>query len=82
MHHAGIITGLDDAIWLGATDRAVEGTFRWSDTDQALTFTDWRAGDPNDWNGEDCVAIWNTKWIDWVCEPRSRSLCQLPLYKQ
>ncbi len=43
--------------WLGLTDQAVEGTFVWS-SGEAVTYTNWQAGEPNNFNGvEDYVAI-------------------------
>ena len=47
--------------FIGATDRAVEGTFVWDDG-TPLSFTNWRAGEPNNGGSgatyqEDCVII-------------------------
>jgi hypothetical protein len=43
--------------FLGATDAAVEGQFRWPDN-TSFTFTNFRSGEPNNGNGnEDCVII-------------------------
>ena len=48
------------ALWIGLTDQTTEGVFRWS-TGEALGYTRWYAGEPNDGGGlqtpEDYVAI-------------------------
>ncbi|MFZ5477905.1 MAG: MopE-related protein, partial [Myxococcota bacterium] len=63
--------------WIGLSDVATEGTFVWQES--AATYTDWRAGEPNDYGGnEDCGAYatsggqWNDKdcaqALPYVCE--------------
>jgi len=62
--------------WIGATDRATEGTFIWDDG-SALGFTNWATGEPN--NGgvgatyqEDCAIIAGMRatkqWDDRPCD--------------
>ena len=62
--------------WIGASDRATEGTFIWDDG-AALVFTNWGVGEPN--NGglnatyqEDCVIIAamrpTKQWDDRPCD--------------
>lgn len=65
--------------WHGANDVAAEGTFVW-DGGASSTYTNWRAGEPNDFGGaEDCAAFadngagaWNDKGCTvtyaYVCE--------------
>ncbi|MBM4365420.1 MAG: hypothetical protein FJ102_04345 [Deltaproteobacteria bacterium] len=71
------------AWWIGLNDRYSEGSFAW-DGGSSSTFTDWRAGEPNDYGGnEDCAAMadggggaWNDKdcattyayACEWGCE--------------
>lgn len=60
-----LITGLD--AWLGATDTLTEGTFLWPD-DTALSFTNFRAGEPNNGAGagqEDCLLIEGARGGSW-----------------
>ena len=64
--------------WIGLNDRSVEGTFVWSNG-EAVTYTNWTAGEPNNSGNEDCAHIWSSgTWNDipctgyptpYVCEP-------------
>ncbi|RYZ22533.1 MAG: HYR domain-containing protein [Chitinophagaceae bacterium] len=54
-------------IWIGHTDRAVEGTFKWV-TSEPVTYTNWNSGEPNNAGDEDWAVInWgpNGTWNDW-----------------
>ncbi len=42
--------GQDESFWMGMTDRDQEGTFRWA-SGEAVTYTNWAPGEPNDWQG-------------------------------
>ena len=65
--------------WHGYADLDVEGTFAW-DGGASFTYTNWRAGEPNDYGGnEDCGAwsddsggVWNDKdcaqTLAYICE--------------
>ncbi len=65
-------------VWIGFNDRSTEGSFVWSNGD-AVTYTNWNSGEPNDSSGEDCAHMWSTgRWNDipctgyttpYVCEP-------------
>lgn len=60
------------SLWIGFTDAAMEGTFRWV-SGEPVTFTSWRAGEPNDGNGvgEDYTYMYSTgfgldrRWNDY-----------------
>lgn len=64
--------------WIGFNDRTSEGAWAWSNGD-AVTYTQWNSGEPNDASGEDCAHIWPSgTWNDipctgyptpFVCEP-------------
>jgi len=54
-------------MWIGYTDRDVEGTFRWI-TDEPVTYTNWAPGEPNNAGGNEDWAVINwgsDKWNDW-----------------
>jgi hypothetical protein len=60
--------------FLGATDEVTEGTYLWPDG-SGLSFTAWRAGEPNNGNGayeEDCLVAVGASaggWDDRPCGP-------------
>ena len=67
-------------IWLDATDSATEGTFRWTATNEVLTYTNWQPGEPNDFRGgEDCVQIfiYAIEWNDMSCTINGSSVCEI-----
>ena len=60
-----------DTFHIGATDVETEGTFRWITTNSALTYTNWRHGEPSrNVIHEDCVGMFsdNGKWNDYACD--------------
>ncbi|MBA3899945.1 MAG: HYR domain-containing protein, partial [Bacteroidetes bacterium] len=55
-------------MWIGFTDRDVEGTFKWV-TNEPVTYTNWAPGEPNNAGNEDWAVInWggSAKWNDWL----------------
>lgn len=54
-----------DTFWIGLTDILTEGVYRW-DSGEAVSFTDWSPGEPNDTNGnEDATQMYrNGRWND------------------
>ena len=54
-------------IWIGYNDRVSESSWAWADG-TSLSYTNWYPGEPNDANGEDCVAIYNGPWNDYPCD--------------
>jgi hypothetical protein len=74
-----IATQATGPLWIGLTDRAREGDFRWIDGEPAA-HTAWRAGEPNNAGNEDC-AEWfpnDGRWNDVPCETQLGSLCEAP----
>ncbi len=72
--------GGSDEIWMGANDLVTEGTFLWVDG-AALTYTDWRAGQPSGGATEDCV-VWDlddsNRWDDRPCGSPTGYICERP----
>ena len=81
----------DVIYWIGLTDRGVEGTFRWEESHQEPSYTNWLDGQPsNSVVDEDCVNKWffgdhHGGWNDEPCWKNGvgtgyhfHALCQKP----
>ena len=73
-------------IWLGATDEAAEGTWRWVDgTVLSLDNPSWRGGGPDGGEDRNCLKrFWDhnqLKWTDESCRGTNRGLCEHSLIK-
>ncbi|KST63448.1 hypothetical protein BC008_18305 [Mastigocoleus testarum BC008] len=56
--------GSTEELWIGLTDKNVEGQFEWS-SGEALTYTNWVPGEPNNVNGGDYVRMnYQNQWGD------------------
>ncbi|CAK9299332.1 unnamed protein product [Gordionus sp. m RMFG-2023] len=74
----GLLTG----IWIGANDRAKEGTFVWNADNTALTYTNWAQNQPNNEAEQDCVAMIAQnyfRWDDLNCDRPMRFVCEKPI---
>ena len=70
--------GAVDAHHIGLTDKSREGGFIWSDG-SPVAYINWRDGEPNDSNGEDCALILAGKggvWNDSPCDQRHKAVCE------
>ena len=56
-------------VWIGGTDAASEGTWKWSPSGTPLSYTNWNGGEPNNLGREDCLEFWAStgKWNDAPC---------------
>ncbi|CAL8260859.1 unnamed protein product [Gadus morhua 'NCC'] len=80
------ISGWYSMYWLGATDAAGEGTWRWVDgTVLSLDNPSWSRGGPQGGGDKNCLRRdWEQnqyKWTDESCETRNWGLCQLNVIK-
>merc|ERR1712179_249489 len=81
----------DDLVWIGLNDIEEEGKWRWlsDDTDVTTAQGNWRAGDPNNGDGdpdtENCVAVnwtdsdddlYNAEWVDLQCYEKHFYACE------
>lgn len=66
-----------ERLWIGLTDGAEEGRFRWTTGDR-VAIEQWRAGEPNNQSDEDCVEWFTSdgQWNDLPCSERRASICQ------
>ncbi|XP_069117060.1 lectin BRA-3-like [Argopecten irradians] len=72
--------------YIGATDRQHEGDFVWENSGDALQYTNWREGEPNQWEGypENCVEmkVEDGQWNDVPCDDILRFICKLPVTRK
>ena len=63
-----------EGVYIGATDAAVEGSFIWDATREPMTYKNWTAGQPDNFNSvENCVQMtlgFNGQWNDMRCDLR------------
>ncbi|XP_071945157.1 alpha-N-acetylgalactosamine-specific lectin-like [Antedon mediterranea] len=80
------VTNFLITIWLGLTDAALEGSWRWSENNQLVTYTNWGNNQPDNGNAnhnEHCGHLWNmhnsvTTWNDAPCSYQLFYACELP----
>uniref|UniRef100_A0A182T0K7 C-type lectin domain-containing protein n=1 Tax=Anopheles maculatus TaxID=74869 RepID=A0A182T0K7_9DIPT len=62
--------------WLiGGTDRGIEGQWMWMGVDREMKYKNFRSGEPNNYQDQDCLMIigvgpvkqWDDVWCDFVC---------------
>jgi len=72
---AGLVGGYH--AWIGLTDLAVEGEFRWTDG-TPLEFQYWRQGEPDGGDPHDCVHTYPSvaAWGDYACEYSYGFVCK------
>ena len=51
-------------IWIGLNDRLVEGSFQWANG-EALNFSQWALGEPNNSGNEDYAHMWHSAGGSW-----------------
>ncbi|KAJ8023546.1 Alpha-N-acetylgalactosamine-specific lectin [Holothuria leucospilota] len=67
------------AVWIGFHDTVHEGNFQWVGH-EAVDYTNWRQGEPNDTGGnEDCAALFTQKniWNDVPCRNTFTFICKM-----
>ena len=62
--------------WIGGTDEASEGTWKWADG-SSMTYTGWGGSNPDGGTYENCVFLYNNYWGDYRCSSSQYSMCQV-----
>jgi hypothetical protein len=81
---AGVTVGYEDAswVWIGLTDRDVEGTWVLPSTNENAPYTRWNPDEPGGGNiywQEDCAFLTHDgagRWGDHNCDTRMTYVCQ------
>lgn len=61
---ANFVDTVGPTLWIGATDQVQEGSFKWT-TGEALSYTNWSSGEPNNLGNEDYVQTYaDGTWND------------------
>lgn len=77
---AKALAGAND-VWIGLTDTAVEGTYRWVDPNVPFSYSMWNANEPSNGQGvyeEDCTVIAGATARDWDDRPCSPAIANTP----
>ncbi|XP_071148863.1 perlucin-like [Mytilus edulis] len=73
----------ESGYWLGGTDEQEEGVWVWSHSQNFITYTDWKAGEPNNARGnEHCLILWESSgyaWNDSPCKQLMPFICEKDL---
>ncbi|XP_076083529.1 CD209 antigen-like protein D [Mytilus galloprovincialis] len=73
---------LGGSFWLDGTDEYSEGQWEWASTGDALDYSNWYPGEPNNDGGEDCLMTgggYKTLWNDGHCESHFKFICEKKL---
>ncbi|XP_045182115.2 perlucin-like protein [Mercenaria mercenaria] len=65
--------------WMGLTDEEIEGVWKWFDTEEVTSITDWGTNQPDNSGGEDCVIFYegfDYHWADVSCTQNYVPLCE------
>ena len=64
-------------VWIGVDDKSVEGSYRYASDGSSAIYANWATGQPNNYNDQDCVLLWDEKeyrWGDEACHSTHASV--------
>merc|ERR1712195_182867 len=65
------------AAWIGLNDQKKEGSWKWMGVAKGNKFLSWNKGEPNNYNTENCVEMYQSgKWNDLKCATKRPFFCQ------
>jgi hypothetical protein len=75
--HSQVVAALNiSGYWIGATDSALEGAWRWT-SGQSLLYGNWTSGEPNGGTIENCLLVSSSgQWVDQSCQTSFPALCR------
>ena len=78
------VLSIDNNYWIGLSDFAQEGTWRWHDSHKEPSYTNWGPGEPDNHGGDENCAnkeyrYYGGKWNDQGCSEvnDAHALCQM-----
>ncbi len=78
--HDSVIAGLGvpaaTPVWMGLSDREVEGEFLWSSDFGQGGYDRWSGSEPSGGPGEDCVLVTDGTWTDNPCDIDRGFMCE------
>ncbi|XP_073705510.1 uncharacterized protein [Garra rufa] len=67
-------------VWIGLTDRQVEGTWKWVDG-STPSYRFWESGEPNSNAGDEDCALIRLGWADYPCNSNFQWICEKSFLK-
>jgi hypothetical protein len=73
-----LVSPFDNGVWIGATDREKEGSFKWVIGNGGPISHDWAPGQPDDYlGGQDCLMLMhNGTFDDNLCTSEKVYMCE------
>ena len=68
---------IGDIIWLGGSDREVEGEWRWESSAERIDMNKfWESGQPNEIGDQNCLYMLSVRFGDFKCSFRLPFVCE------
>ncbi|XP_006813597.1 perlucin-like protein, partial [Saccoglossus kowalevskii] len=79
MNYVLSMVGESAVVWIGYSDRSIEGDWRWVDCSKPTSWhlSQWANGEPSNNTGEDCGFSSNGLFYDELCSIRHGFVCEI-----